>query len=369
LGLMTGALRQAADKGILLCPPSKIHRSSDYDSSNEIHHNRFLSSAVFTLQWHITQTCDLHCRHCYDRSDRAVMPLEQGVSVLDDFFDFCRQRYVRGQVTFTGGNPLLYPHFTQLYQAAADRRFTIAILGNPSPKHRIEALIPVCKPSFFQVSLEGLAPYNDWIRGQGHFQRTLEFLKILRELDIYSMVMLTLTRDNMDQVLPLGEMLRNRTDSFTFNRLSMVGEGASLMLPEKDPFRRFLADYAAAAKTNPVLSIKDNLFNILRYRNGQPPFGGCTGYGCGAAFNFVSVLADGEVHACRKFPSCIGNIFHQPLEDIYDSATAHRYRQGSRACRRCALRPVCRGCLAATYSAGMDLFEEKDPWCFFSPSG
>ena len=32
------------------------------------------------------------------------------------------------------------------------------------------------------------------------------------------------------------------------------------------------------------------------------PFGGCTGFGCGAAFNFMAVLPDGEVHACRKVP-------------------------------------------------------------------
>jgi hypothetical protein len=31
----------------------------------------YLSAQTFTLQWHITQACDLHCKHCYDRTKRS----------------------------------------------------------------------------------------------------------------------------------------------------------------------------------------------------------------------------------------------------------------------------------------------------------
>jgi radical SAM protein with 4Fe4S-binding SPASM domain len=115
---------------------------------------------------------------------------------------------------------------------------------------------------------------------------------------------------------------------------------------------------------NPILGLKDNLINILRYEKGLDPFGGCAGYGCGAAFNFLAVLPDGEVHACRKFPSPVGNISSRSLEEIYDSEICHRYRLGSDACRSCAIRPVCGGCLASVYSHNLNIFKEKDPFCF-----
>jgi hypothetical protein len=51
------------------------------------------------------------------------------------------------------------------------------------------------------------------------------------------------------------------------------------------------------------MGLKDNLLNLVLAEGGEAPFGGCTGNGCGAAFNFVTLLSDGEVHACRKFPS------------------------------------------------------------------
>jgi len=48
--------------------------------------------------------------------------------------------------------------------------------------------------------------------------------------------MLTLTRANLDQVLPLTEILQGRVDLFTFNRLALVGEGASLYSVEPEKY-------------------------------------------------------------------------------------------------------------------------------------
>ncbi len=350
-------------RGLLIAPPSKIRRDANFSVGQGIEES-FLSAPVFTLQWHITQACDLRCKHCYDRSERSSMPIDKALKVLDELYDFCKARNVGGQVSFSGGNPFLHPHFIELYRAASERGFALAILGNPVARGRIEEVLRIEKPVFFQVSLEGLREHNDFIRGAGHFERTLAFLGLLRDLEIYSMVMLTLTKDNIDQILPLAGILRGLTDLFTFNRLSMVGEGARLRLPIRGEYAAFLDSYQKAAETNPVIGLKDNLINILRFRKGRDLFGGCTGYGCGAAFNFLSLLPDGEVHACRKFPSGIGNIFDSDLAGIYDSKSAGRYRQGCKACSSCAIRPVCGGCLASAYSHGLDVFEERDPYCF-----
>ena len=228
----------------------------------------------------------------------------------------------------------------------------------------MEEITAVETPAFYQVSLEGLRAHNDHVRGAGHFDRVMEFLDVLSDLGIYSMVMLTLTRDNIDQVLPLAETLKGKADLFTFNRLSMVGEGANLRLPSKERYMDFLEKYLEEAEVNPVISLKDNLFNVLLHEKGSDLFGGCAGYGCGAAFNFMCVLPDGEAHACRKFPSPIRNVLRERIAGVYDSNAANRYRSGSLACRSCVIRPVCGGCLAVSHSLGLDIFEERDPFCF-----
>jgi selenobiotic family peptide radical SAM maturase len=362
VGAVDGVLRRAAEQGLLLLPASRIRRDPAVFAAPA--REEFLVSPMFTLQWHITQACDLKCRHCYDRSRRSPLTMKTALRVLDELRGFCRERFVGGQVTFSGGNPLLYPRFLDLYRAAVDRGFYTVILGNPAPRETIERIAAIRRPDAFQVSLEGLETHNDSIRGRGTFRRALEFLDVLRELGVYSMVMLTLTRDNLDQVLPLADMLRGRADLFSFNRLALVGEGASLSLPSRADYVAFLAAYLEAAKRNPVMGLKDNLLNIHRHACGEPLFGGCAGFGCGAAFNFLTLLPDGEVHACRKFPSLIGNLRERSLAEIYDSDLARRYRAGSEACRGCAIRAVCGGCLASTHSLGLDVFTRRDPYCF-----
>ena len=359
-----GIVDEAIKKGLILSPPSGLRRDVGSFPAAPDTDEIFLSSPVFTLQWHITQACDLHCRHCYYRSDRSTLKLEQAIRVLEDLRDFCQNRHVRGQVSFTGGNPFLYPHFSELYRAASEKGFALAILGNPVPREWLEELISIQTPIFYQVSLEGLAEQNDAVRGPGHFKRVIHFLDVLRGLKIYSMVMLTLTRDNMDQVLPLGRFLMDRANSFAFNRLSQVGEGSSLKLPEPDPYRRFLRAYVEAAASNPILAFKDNLINILHHQEGKPLFGGCCGYGCGAAFNFMAVLPDGEAHACRKFPSLIGNVFEQTIAEVYDSESARHHRAGSKACQSCSIRPVCGGCPAIVHGYGLNVMTDRDPYCF-----
>lgn len=364
VGVIDKALERAIKQGILLTPKSRLQRQqSDFfipAGTPEI----FLQAEAFTLQWHITHSCDLNCRHCYDRSVLSEVSLEQGLNVLDQMRKFCLRHFVSGQISFSGGNPFLHPNFYELYRAAVERNLSPAILGNPVSEDQLNTLLEIEKPVFYQVSLEGLQTHNDYIRGKGNFTSVFNFLELLKNKKIYSMVMLTLTQDNMNQVLPLAELLRNRVDLFTYNRLSMVGEGANLESPRTADYHNFVRDYLQACRKNPIMAMKDNLINIERENQSQKLFGGCTGFGCGAAFNFVSLLPNGQVDACRKFPSSIGDINHQSLEEIYYSERAKAYRKGSAACDSCHLRPVCGGCLAVSYGCGLDPLREKDPGCF-----
>lgn len=366
LAVLDAAILRAVSKGLLFQPASTLRRDPAVLASETEVPEKYGIAETFTLQWHITQACDLHCKHCYDRSSRSTLSLAEAIAALDQLYDFCQARQVYGQVSFSGGNPLLHPQFLEIYRQAAERGLMTAILGNPTTPAMLGRIKTIQEPEFFQVSLEGLEEHNDYIRGKGHFARVIRFLEDLRAGGIYSMVMLTLTRDNLEQVLPLAEILRDRADLFTFNRLSAVGEGAQLQTPDRQEFETFLRAYLQAEPGNPTMALKDNLINIIRLQEGRKLFGGCAGFGCGAAFNFVALLPDGEVHACRKFSSPIGNILKDSLAAIYGSDEARRYRQGPAACRGCRIRHVCGGCLAVIDSQGLDFTANRDPCCFLA---
>ena len=357
-------IQRAKNKGLVLGPASRLQRPREVVSGKSSRFEEHQTAEVFTLQWHLTDACDMHCRHCYGGGTaRQHVEKEEAFRVLQDTARFCRQKNVRGQITFTGGNPIMHPDFFQIYEAAVQEGFLVAILGNPTDAETLERLVAIEPPVLFQVSLEGMREHNDHIRQEGHFDRVLEFLDLLREHGVPSQVMLTLTRANIEQVLPLAEVLRGRADRFTFNRISLVGEGASLRPPDMESYQSFLQEYLEATRTNPILRLKDNLLNPALAARGEKPFGGCTGYGCGAAFNFLALLPNGAVHACRKFPSPLGDIHTNNLSGIYDSSIAAAYRSAPQECLDCSLAPVCRGCLAVVHSWGKDVFRERDPYC------
>ena len=360
------AMREAVLKGLLLKPVSKLRRDLPRFCTVPETLEEFLSSEIFTLQWHVTHACDLHCKHCYDRTKRTALTSAEGLRLLNDLENFCDKKHVWGHVCFSGGNPFMSSHFLKWYKAAADRGFSTSILGNPVAREKLEKLTAVQMPRYFQVSLEGLKTHNDFIRGRGFFTRVMDFLALLKEKRVPSAVMLTLTKDNLADVLPLAEKLRSVADYFTFNRLSGVGKGAKLAGVPLTKYTAFLKDYIKASEDNPGMGFKDNLINLALAKSDGRLFGGCTGFGCGAAFNFVAVLPDGEVHACRKFPSLLGHLSRNSLLEIYDSAAAGRYREGTSACKSCSLKPRCGGCLAVTHAADLDIFTERDPYCFMN---
>jgi radical SAM protein with 4Fe4S-binding SPASM domain len=59
-------------------------------------------------------------------------------------------------------------------------------------------------------------------------------------------------------------------------------------------------------------------------------------------------------------------MFEQSLNDIYHDEPARKYRAGSASCSRCAIRPVCGGCLAVNYGFGNDIFNDLDPYCWIN---
>ena len=357
----------AAARGIVILPRPRMRRVGQPFSLLAEVPERLVSGRAFTLQWHLTNTCELHCKHCYDRTLPSPLTLDSARKVVAELADFCRSRRLYGKAVLTGGNPFLFRGFKDLYAAISETDLDVSILGNPVSRRQLGELVAIRKPSHFQVSLEGLEETNDAIRGRGHFQRVMDFLPMLRDAEIRSGVMLTLGRANIDQVLPLAELLRDRVDRFTFNRLCQTGEGSGLEIPSREQYSEFLQQYAEAARSNPTMGFKDNLFNILRHESSQPLRGGCTGHGCGAAFDFIALLPDGEAHACRKFPSPIGNVLESGLEAVFEGALAQRYRRGCRSCDACPIRAACGGCLAVTAGQGRDPFEERDPHCFFPP--
>jgi radical SAM protein with 4Fe4S-binding SPASM domain len=87
--------------------------------------------------------------------------------------------------------------------------------------------------------------------------------------------------------------------------------------------------------------------------------------GCHCGIGHMTILPDGDVYACRRMESKIGNVFEKPMFELFNGAELDEYRRFEKfeKCSKCELRGYCRGCpaVASGYTGNM---YAPDPQCW-----
>lgn len=69
----------------------------------------------FAFQWHITDSCDQRCEHCYIFSEGhpelVEMSFPKARQVVADCVEMCRRMKHLPYFYITGGDPILHSHF------------------------------------------------------------------------------------------------------------------------------------------------------------------------------------------------------------------------------------------------------------------
>lgn len=74
----------------------------------------------------LTNRCNLKCEYCYkDKAKKKDMPLKNWYKIIDSLVD-----YGVFQVTFGGGEPLIYKHMPQLLDYCVKKRLNVAMTTN-----------------------------------------------------------------------------------------------------------------------------------------------------------------------------------------------------------------------------------------------
>lgn len=346
------------------------------------------SKATLSVQWHITSKCGKRCRHCYMyESDRYKTEIENQLSfsdmlrVLDDIADFeDKWGFDINSFFITGGDPVLNPDYIPLLKELHHRGKKIYIMGNP------ETLTPEILNFFketgvmqVQLSLDGLRDTHDFYRGVGNFDVTIRALELLDSHGIPGTIMFTLTGENKDQLIPLIRFLASETKAkgFAFDLVCGVGNAKNIAIElTKEDVYQCLSSYLQEKQRlrqegcQMRLSEKSKFFQLLHYaQNDFYPYDtedfSVIG-GCYVGFTCYTILADGSVAACRRFPTIIGKMPEQKMEDIFlDTPLLKKFRRASsyQACGECSFFKSCRGCPAVTFGYTEDPFS-ANPLCF-----
>jgi len=333
----------------------------------------------FAFQWHITDSCDQRCEHCYIFSEGhpklIEMPLERAEQVIDGCEDMCRKMKRLPYFYITGGDPILHKDFWTILAMLKKRDIPFTILGNPF--HLTDEVCQRLKENGcqkYQLSIDGMRETHDSIRKPGSFDTTIEKIDVIRRNGLRCAIMTTVSGTNIKEIPDIIDLVvAKHVDVFAFGRYCPTSTDKSTHI-EPEEYRDFLGTiwqkFEQYKDCGTTFNLKDHLWTLFLYEKGlfkipedadkDTIYDGCH---CGDCH--ITILPTGQVMACRRFNSPVGNVLKEPIYDIYHGEKMNAYRQFEKfeKCSKCELLRWCRGCPAVAYGY-THRFYAPDPQCW-----
>lgn len=347
-----------------------------------------LSNQVFDffVQWHLTERCNLRCRHCYQTGVATdEMTLAQIETVLGDISDMLHAWEDAYSIKFsssfniTGGEPFLRSDIFAILEEIRLKGFDAYLLSNgaliDAERARRLAQLDV---KGVQISLEGPEPIHESIRGKGSFPSAIKGVRRLLEAGIVVTLNVTLSTINGDSFKDVVALASSEgVQRLGFSRLVPSGKGKELldMMLDKNEVKALYEEIFSTqidgvdlVTGDPVASQMSRQENTVAEDDGGDVAMG----GCSAGVSGLTFLPDGTIMPCRRLPIPIGNVLTDSLREVWatsDVLEALRDRNRySGKCRACTRWSICRGCRAIAYAYsqahGRGDYLAEDPQCF-----
>ena len=159
----------------------------------------FLHLAALKECWfHLTDQCNLACRHCLFSASpsraRSLSGPQLATALREARSLGCTLFY------FTGGEPFVYPQFTRIMQdLLQDEAVRIVVLTNGLllAEHIAFLRNVPADRLHLQISLDGMEQSHDGLRGRGTFSRLGVNLALLHQTDIRAALSVAVNRENI----------------------------------------------------------------------------------------------------------------------------------------------------------------------------
>lgn len=310
---------------------------------------------ITSIHFQLTGRCNLRCIFCGqqngmfdDRSRSRELPPEKWMEIAESL----RASDPKPQIILWGGEPLLYEQFDPLARHLHESGFELGVITNGTLIDRHAELLNRCFKAIY-ISLDGDAPYHNRIRGNGVFERVKANIGLLKERSGRLIFLSTLADENVDSAPELPRVLGalgpdlihlQRLMYFTRAEINAYRDWLRSEFQSDDPtievwhreddsdYRRKLENALAEVRRRAAAGE----YPCPVFIN---PHGG--GEHCLAPFRRVHIKYDGRVLFCTDFYGFdAGNVLDTPLQDLFLSEKADRYRRGIVAGRN----PLCAHC-------------------------
>lgn len=337
--------------------------------------NKWVKPRSFHLQWHITERCNFKCKHCYikdrvgDLSTRELFMILRQYIDLIKIWELDKNKRAR-KLSISGGEPLMRKDFFKILEEVHNNRemFTsVVVMSNGSTiNDRVAKKLKNLGVSGVQISIDGLKENNDKIRGKGNFRKAMRGIEKLLSNGVPVGVSMTIHKGNVNDLEGFIDLCNSmEVKALGLGRLVPIGVGEDLGILEPLEARKFYEKIMVLKRkwVEKGMHIHTHCSDSLCFIE-DPNY---ETHGCSAGYDSFSILPNGDVIPCRRFPVKVGNVLEKSLIDIWytsDFLWKLRNKGNISACKNCEFFNKCFGgarCVA--YGYFNDSFA-PDPQCW-----
>jgi radical SAM protein with 4Fe4S-binding SPASM domain len=355
--------------------------------SNTSHHKP-------VVVWNTTRQCNLHCVHCYSKSENKhysnELTTDQAKNFVKDIADFGVP-----VLLFSGGEPLLRKDIFEIAQLASDSGIRPVLSTNGTLITETTAQkLKKAGFSYVGVSLDGIGKTNDKFRGaEGAFDLAIKGIRNCFKAEVKPGLRFTVTKHNYKDVPEIFNFIETeKIPRVCFYHLAYVGRAADIAKDDLtcEQTRTFMdyiltktEDLHKKGQFTEVLTVDnhaDGAYLYIKLKEKNPAKaeevlkllklskGNSSGAGIG------SVDFNGNVHPDQFWQHySLGNILEQPFSKIWTNnsepllkSLRERKKLLKGKCSQCQYIDICNGNLRVRAEATYNDLWAPDPACYLT---
>ena len=302
--------------------------------------------------------CNLNCKMCYVRLSKAEMEAQGRLRTWEEWLDVARQMKEAGVLflLLTGGEPLMYPHFRELFVALKKMGMVLTINTNGTLLDEDWAdFFAQHKPRRINITIYGSSEemYRQLCQAPQGFEKATNAVRLLKERGVDVKISGSAAKANEDDVENIIRLGHSMNAPVAFDTYMMPAT-RERSLPYD--FQSRLDPVSAARVRVMALQMEMNEETFLQYRDnaietyenfvpGEPHE---EGIACMAGQCSFTVNWKGNLQPCVILSEPYANVFEVGFREAWKQVSEGAAQLKSAAkCSVCALRHLCRTCVAA----------------------
>ncbi|MBO5657017.1 MAG: radical SAM protein [Agathobacter sp.] len=302
--------------------------------------------------------CNLNCKMCYVRLSREEMEAQGRIREVSEWLDIARQMKDNGVLflLLTGGEPLMYPGFKELFVALKKMGMILTINTNGTLLDEEWAqFFAENKPRRINITVYGSneETYRELCRAPKGFEQATNAIRLLKEKGVDVKVAGSATRANAAEIEDIIKLAHEMNVPAVIDTYMMPAV-RERSLPYDHQARLDPLEAARVRVRSLELEMTKETFKQYRQMmidqvdNFVPGEEKEEGIGCMAGNCSFSVNWQGNLQPCVILSHINANVFEVGFKNAWNYVLeGAKELKTSSKCSVCSLRPLCRTCVAA----------------------